>query len=106
MFFPCPLDSCLVFDPRSRKERSFKMSVRASSPWDEELSSVLTDQRIVVLSYWWGNAVCMCVSTAEGLLKLVPVPLFPRDLNTKLSTTAVVAAHVASGGLRSMADRP
>jgi len=62
MFFPCPLDSCLVFDPESRKERSFKMSVRASSPWDKELSAVLTDQRIVVLSYWWGNAVCMCVS--------------------------------------------
>ena len=51
MFFDSPIDSCLVFDNASRRERSFKCLVAACSPWDEALSSVLTN-RISVLAYW------------------------------------------------------
>ena len=96
MFFPYPIDSCLVFDPGSRKERSFKISVRASAAWDEGLSRILTDHRIVVLSYWWEKSLAHVV--VEGAVQNFLSADHSRDLNTKLSTKAVLAAHVASGG--------
>lgn len=85
-----------MFDPGSRKERSFKISVRASSAWDEGLSRILTDHRIVVLSYWWGKSVAHVV--VERATQNFLSADYSRDLNTKLSTKAVLAAHVASGG--------